>query len=162
MDVGGVGMPLNRSLVGKEYPPAPAYEVCREKIREFATAVGEDDPVFFQEEAARSAGFPDLVAPPTFAVVVATRAVAAAVADPSLGLDYSRVVHGEQEFRWRRPIIAGDRLVARARVADVAARGRNELLTVDTEISTETGEEVCLARMTLVSRGTAPGSEEGR
>jgi acyl dehydratase len=154
-------MPLNRSLIGKEYPPSPPYEVCREKIREFAAAVGEEDPVFFSEEAARQAGYPDLVAPPTFAVVVAARAVAAALGDPSLGLDYSRVVHGEQEFRWRRPILAGERLVARARVADVASRGRNELLTLEAEIRSEAGEEVCLAVMTLVSRGTAP-AEGGR
>ncbi len=148
-------MPLNQSLIGKEYPPV-AYEVGREKLREFAAAVGETDPVFHDEEAARAAGHPDIVAAPTFPVVVSLKAAAVLHGDPDLGLDYSRVVHGEQEFSYQRPIVAGDRLLARSRVAAAEARGRHELLTIETRVTTEDGDPVCSVRNVLLSRGTAP------
>ena len=96
-------MPLNRALVGKEYPPV-RYEVGREKLREFAVAVGETDPIYHDEEAARAAGHPDIPAVPTFPIVLSMRASLAIHGDPELGLDYSRVVHGEQEFVAQRPI----------------------------------------------------------
>ena len=107
-------MPLNQALVGKAYP-AVRYEVGREKLREFAIAVGETDPIYHDEAAARAAGHPDIPAVPTFAVVLSFRAGQVVYGDPELGLDYSRVVHGEQEFVHHRPIRAGDRLLATAR-----------------------------------------------
>jgi acyl dehydratase len=148
-------MPLNQALVGKEYPPI-TYEAGREKLREFATAVGETDPVFHDEEVARAAGYPDILAVPTFPAVVSLKAAAALHGDPHLGLDYSRVVHGEQEFDYQRPIVAGERLLARSRVADAEAKGRHELLTIETRVTTEAGEPVCTVRNVLLSRGTAP------
>ncbi len=147
-------MPLNQALVGKEYPPV-RYEVGREKLREFAVALGETDPIYHEEEAARAAGHPDLPAVPTFPIVLALRAGQIVYGDPALGLDYSRIVHGEQEFVYHRPIHAGDRLLAAGRVAAVEAKGRHELLTVETEVTTEAGEPVCTVRGTLLSRGTA-------
>jgi acyl dehydratase len=146
-------MPLNQSLVGKEYPPI-RYEVGREKLREFAVALGETDPVYHDEQAARAAGHPDLPAVPTFPVVLSFRAGAMVSGDPELGLDYSRVVHGEQAFTYRRPVRAGDRLLATARVAAIETRGRHELLTIATRIGTEDGEPVCEATSLLISRGT--------
>jgi acyl dehydratase len=146
-------MALNQSLVGKEYPPI-RYEVGREKLREFAVALGETNPVYHDEQAARAAGHPDLPAVPTFPVVVSFRAGAAVSGDPELGLDYSRVVHGEQAFTYRRPIRAGDRLVATARPAAIETKGRHELLTIATRIATEDGEPVCEATSLLISRGT--------
>jgi acyl dehydratase len=148
-------MPLNRALVGKEYPAVP-YEVGREKLREFAVAVGETDPIYHDEQAARAAGHPDLPAVPTFAVVLSLRAGQVVYGDPRLGLDYSRVVHAEQEFVHHRPIRAGDRLLASGKVAAAEAKGRHELLTLQTEVTTEAGEPVCTVRATLLSRGTAP------
>jgi acyl dehydratase len=148
-------MPLNQALVGREYP-AVSYEVGREKLREFAIAVGETDPIYHDEEAARAAGHPDLPAVPTFAVVLSFRAGQVVYADPQLGLDYSRVVHSEQEFVYHRPIRAGDRLLATGKVASAEAKGRHELLTLQTEVTTEAGEPVCTVRATLLSRGTAP------
>ncbi len=153
-------MPLNQALVGKQYPPV-RYEVGREKLREFARAVGETDPVYHDEQAARAAGHPDLPAVPTFPVVVSLRAGNLVYADPELGLDYSRVVHGEQEFTYDRPVRAGDRLVATGRIADVQVKGSHEVLVVETRITTEAGEPVCTARSTLISRGTA-GRAGGR
>jgi len=153
-------MPLNQALVGKAYP-ALRYEVGREKLREFAIAVGETDPVYHDEAAARAAGHPDLPAVPTFAVVLSLRAGQVVYGDPDLGLDYARVLHGEQEFVHHRPIVAGDRLLAAGKVAAVSAKGRHELLTLETEITSEAGEPVCTVRATVLSRGTAP-PREGR
>jgi acyl dehydratase len=148
-------VPLNQALVGNAYPPV-RYEVGREKLREFAVAVGETDPIYHDEEAARAAGHPDIPAVPTFAIVLSMRAAVAIHGDPELGLDYSRVVHGEQEFVFHRPIRAGDRLLAVAKVASAEAKGRHELLTLQTEVTTEAGEPVCTVTGTLLSRGTAP------
>jgi len=147
-------MPLNQSLVGKEYPPI-RYEVGREKLREFAVAVGETDPVYHDEQAAKAAGHPDLPAVPTFPIVLSFRAGAAVTGDPELGLDYSRVVHGEQAFTYQRPLRAGDRLLAVARVAAIETKGRHELMTTVTDVTTEDGEPVCQASGLLISRGTA-------
>jgi acyl dehydratase len=151
-------MPLNQALVGKEYPPVP-YEVGREKLREFASAVGEHDPLYHDQEAAKQAGHPDIPAVPTFAVVLSMRAGQLVYGDPDLGLDYSRVVHGEQEFIHQRPIRAGDRLLATGKVAAVETKGRHELLTIETRVTTEDGEPVCTVRSTALSRGTAPERE---
>jgi acyl dehydratase len=147
-------MPLNQSLVGKVYPPI-RYEVGREKLREFAVAVGETDPVYHDEQAARAAGHPDIPAVPTFPVVLSFRAGAMVNGDPELGLDYSRVVHGEQAFSYQRPLRAGDRLLAAGRVAAIETKGRHELLTIATDITSEAGEPVCQATTLLISRGTA-------
>jgi acyl dehydratase len=147
-------MPLNQKLVGKVYPPI-RYEVGREKLREFAVALGETDPVYHDEEAARAAGHPDIPAVPTFPVVLSFRAGAMVNGDPELGLDYGRVVHGEQAFSYQRPLRAGDRLLAAGRVAAIETKGRHELLTIATDITSEAGEPVCQATALLISRGTA-------
>lgn len=149
-------MPLNQALKGKTYPRTKAYEIGREKIREFATAIGDDNPLYHDEDAAKAAGYRDLVAPPTFLTVLNFKYSPQIVLDPELGLDYSRVVHGSQEYELLRPLHPGDRLVAVAKVADIFAKGKNEFLIIDADIFTEDGEKVAVARGTIVSRGTAP------
>jgi acyl dehydratase len=143
---------VNASFAGRSYPPTPVYEVGREKIREFAEATGPH-PVHTDPAAARAAGYPDVIAPPTFAVIVAQRCDAQLVRDPEAGIDYSRVVHGEQTFAHHRPIVAGDRLVAVLHVDAVRAAGGHSMVTTRSEISTEAGEAVCTASSTLVVRG---------
>jgi len=150
-------MPLNQSLKGKTYQEIE-LEVDRDRVTQFALAVGEDDPRFLEAEAARAEGFPDQVAFPTFPTVVGILASAQIVVDPELGMDYSRVVHGEQSFEWRRPIVVGDRLRATPRIADVYAKGPNEFLVIEAEVRVTDGEVVCVARSTLLSRGTAGGA----
>jgi acyl dehydratase len=135
----------------------PPYEVGREKIREFADAIGDPNPVHRDAQAARAAGYPDVIAPPTFAIVISMKATDAIISDPELGLDYSRVVHGDQRFCHRRPIRAGDRLVAVAHVDDIRSRAGNDFLTVRAELSTEDGEPVATTRALLVARGSADG-----
>ena len=148
-------MPLNPEWVGKSFPASEPYEVSREKIRDFAYAIGDHNPAYLDREAARALGHPDVIAPPTFAIVISFKMGAQLVFDPGLGLDYSRVVHGEQAFSYRRPIHAGDVLVGAPRIAGIRSAGRNELLTWEAEITTVDGELVCTATNTLVSRGTA-------
>jgi acyl dehydratase len=150
---------LDQSFIGRSYPPSPLYEVSREKIREFADAVGEASPVHRDAEAARAAGYPDVIAPPTFAILVSMKANEALISDPELGLDYSRVVHGDQTFTHHRPIAAGDRLVVVAHVDAITTRMGNDMLSVRAEISTEDGEQVTTARSTLVARGTTEGKQ---
>ena len=103
-------MALDQSFVGRTYPPTAPYEVGREKIREFAEAVGDADPAYTDPEAARALGHPDVIAPPTFVVRHHVQGRGQVVQDPQLGLDYSRVVHGDQKFAYTRPVRAGDRL----------------------------------------------------
>jgi acyl dehydratase len=148
-------MPLDQAFVGRTYPPTAAYLVSREKIAEFANAVGDPNPAYLSVEAARALGHPDVVAPPTFAVVLTSRASAQVMFDPELGLDYSKVVHGEQSFAYQRPICAGDRLVVVAKVENIRSAAGNDLLTLRAEVSTVEGELVCVARSTVVARGTA-------
>ncbi len=148
-------MALNPELVGRVYPPGPSYLVGREKVREFATAIGDFNPVFHDVSAAQALGYADVIAPPTFPFVIAMRAMAAATFDPDLGLDYSRVVHGEQVLSYSRPIVAGDELIATTVIENVRSVAGNDLLTTRTDIATVAGEHVVTSTSVIVSRGTA-------
>ncbi len=151
-------MALNAELVGRSYPPTPPYLVGREKVREFASAIGEASPACHDVEAAQSLGYRDVVAPPTFAFVVAYAGSSRAALDPELGLDYARVVHGEQRFVYERPIIAGDSLVATATIEGIRSVAGNDILTTRVDLDTETGEHVATTYTVIVSRGTAEES----
>jgi len=151
-------MAVNPALVGRTYPAGEPYEVSREKIREFADAIGDANPAYRDRGAAAALGHQDVIAPPTFAIVLSFGAGRTVIEDPELGVDYSRVVHGEQGFTYDRPIRAGDVLVATSTIRAVRSAGRNEILTVDCTIATSDGEHVCTATNTLVVRGTVAGS----
>jgi len=148
-------MALDQAFAGRTYPPTEPYLVSREKIREFADAIGDQNPAYRSVEAARALGHPDIVAPPTFAVIVSSRASAQVIFDPDLGLDYSRVVHGEQSFSYTRPVVAGDLLVAVATVEKIRSAAGNDLLTLSCALQTAGGEPVGTARSVIVARGTA-------
>ena len=150
-------MPLDQSFVGRKYPPTPPYEVGREKIREFADAIGDPNPAYRDPEAARALGHPDVVAPPTFGIVLSMRAGAQVIFDPELGLDYSKVVHGEQRFVHHRPIRPGDRLTVTVTVENIRVAAGNDLITTRGDVATVDGEPVFTAYSTLVARGTAGG-----
>ena len=146
-------MTINPDLQGRSYPAADVYDVGREKIREFARAVKAAHPAHFDVEAARGLGHADLVAPPTFAIIVAQRADAQLIADPEAGIDFSRVVHAEQRFTHHRPIVAGDRLVAQLNVDSVRAMGGGAMITTRAEISTTDGEPVATTTSAILVRG---------
>jgi acyl dehydratase len=149
-------MPLNRALIGKEYPPSSPYEVGRERIRDFATAIGDFNPIYHDEAAAKAAGYDDIVAPPTFLTTLGFKFGPQVVGDPELGLNYAMVVHGEQEFELLRPVKPGDVLIGVPKIADITAKGKNEFMTYEASIETLDGEKVAIARSVIVSRGTAP------
>ncbi len=145
-------MGLNPGYVGHTYPATAVYVVGREKIREFATAIGATEAIHHDPEAAKASGYLDVVAPATFAIALTAAAVEQMIADPELGLDFSRVVHGEQKFAYARPIQAGDHLVCEATVTDITERAGNGFLTTTTQIKTELGELVVTATQKLVVR----------
>jgi acyl dehydratase len=146
-------MAINRDYVGRVFPESEPYEVSRVKIAEFADAIGDPNPVYRDSAAARAAGHPDVIAPPTFAIVISMAASGTAMADPDLGLNYAMVVHGEQRFTYVRPLAAGDVVTAQPTITEIRDAGRNVMLTTSTEIRTVTGELVCTALSTLVERG---------
>lgn len=146
-------MALDPGLVGRSYPPSPVYEVGRAKIAEFADALGDPDPVYRDPAAARALGHPDVIAPPTFPIVVTLGAADVVLRDPDVQLDFGRVVHGEQRFVHQRPVRAGDRLVSTTTIDAVRSVAGNDLLTTRVDVVTEDGEAVCTATSMLVFRG---------
>jgi len=148
-------MSVDPSFAGRVYPPTEPYEVGREKIREFADAINDPNPVYRSRAAAQELGHPDVIAPPTFAIVVTMRAGHQVIMDPDLGIDYSRVVHGEQRFEHVRPIRAGDVLQVVLTVESIRAAAGNDIVTTRGDVTTVDGEPVLTAFSTIVARGTA-------
>jgi acyl dehydratase len=137
--------------VGKTYPRV-SYAVGREKVREFAAAVGEENPLHHDLDAAREAGYADVVAPPMFAVVFGGRAMAPALFDPDVGIDFSRMVHGGQEFVWGPPVVAGDEIATEVEVKDVAERGGLQFFVFESRSTNQNGETVCTGTWTNIVR----------
>lgn len=148
-------MGLNQSYVGRTYPPTEGYRVGREKIREFAVAIGATDPVHSDPGAAAALGHADVIAPPTFAIALTMGALHVLAEDPGFGLDFGRVVHGDQKFAYRRPIVAGDELRCVTTIAEVISRAGSDFLTLRTEVVDGDGQTVVTATAKLVVRGEA-------
>jgi acyl dehydratase len=145
-------MPVDDSVKGKTYPPF-AYEVGKEKIREYAQAVGEDNPIYFDREQAKQAGFRDIPAPPMFAAVYSAGAVGPAVLDPEVGIDLTRMVHGGQEFHWGEPVCAGDTITTEAELKDVYEQDGKVFYVFESVSSNQDGQEVVRATWTNIVRG---------
>jgi acyl dehydratase len=152
-------MALNQDFLGRSYTCDPPFLVGREHIRQFARAIGDANPLYHDIGAAKDAGYPDVLAPPTFLVATIPGRLGLPVDDPAFGLDFTRVVHGEQKFTLLRPIVAGDELVVVVTIASIRAAGRNEILTSAYAFTTTAGEAVATGLCTVVSRGTAPAKE---
>ena len=146
-------VPVNPAIQGRAYPPTEPYLVGREKVREFARAVFATNPINLDPEAAMAAGHADVVAPPTFPIVVQERTLAQLLDDPDAGIDFGRVVHGDQRFEYSRPIVAGDELTAQLTVTEVKTLGGNSMVTAATAISDASGQHVVTTTSTLVVRG---------
>ncbi len=152
-------MPLNRDFIGRSAASKQPFEVTRNDIRRFALAIGDSNPVYLDPAAAQALGHPDVVAPPTFLITASTgEAGGGFLGDPELGLQYAMVVHGEERFAFHRPVCAGDVLDSVTTIADIQDKGRNETMTLVTEVSCR-GEAVATVTNTIVSRGTAAGKE---
>jgi acyl dehydratase len=145
-------MAVNTDVVGKSYPPT-VYAVGREKVREYARAVGETEPLYLDVEAARAAGYGDVVAPPMFAVVYAMPAVAQGMFDPEVGIDFSRLVHAGQAFEWGPVVVAGDEISTTLSVKDVSERRGSGFFVFESVSENQRGETVCTGTWSNVVRG---------
>ena len=145
-------MPIKTDAVGKEWP-AVTYQVGREKIKEYAAALGLDNPVHFDVGAAQEAGFRDVVAPPMFAVVYKSPAVIPGLFDPEVGINFAMMVHGGQEFTWSAPVVAGDEITTTASVKDISERGGMGFYVFETTSVNQRGETVCVGEWTNIVRG---------
>jgi acyl dehydratase len=147
-------VPVNSEAIGKTYEPV-TYAVGREKIREYAAAVGETNPLHHDLDAARAAGHADLVAPPMFAVVYASRSLVSAMFDPEVGINFAMMVHGSQEFRWDQLVIAGDEVTTTAVVKGITERGGMGFYVFETASENQRGESVCTGTWTNIVRGVS-------
>jgi acyl dehydratase len=145
-------VPVRTDAVGKTYPPL-TYAVGREKIREYAFAVGETNALHLDAEAARAAGFRDVVAPPMFAVVYSSPAIGPAIFDPEIGIDFALMVHGGQEFRWGPLVVAGDEVTTTVTVTDISERAGRGFYVFETTSVNQDGETVCVGTWTNIVRG---------
>jgi acyl dehydratase len=144
---------VNPAIKGRVYPPVAPYLVGREKVREFARAVFATNAVHFDPEAAGAAGYADVVAPPTFPIVVTGATMQQLLDDADAGVDFTRVVHGDQRFTFSRPIVAGDELTATMTITSVKSIGGHSMVTSESAIADATGAHVVTATSTLVVRG---------
>ena len=143
---------MSHDAIGKKYP-AVEYEVGREKIREYANAVGHDDPVHHDRDAAQSAGFRDVVAPPMFAVVYSAPAVGPSIFDPEVGINFAMMVHGGQEFVWGEPVCAGDTVTTTNQFKDFSEKDGKKFYVFESVSTNQDGAEVCRATWTNIVRG---------
>jgi acyl dehydratase len=150
---------VNKDYAGRTFPATQPYEISRVKIAEFADAIGDPNPVYRDRGAAAAAGYPDVIAPPTFPIVVTMAASGMVMSDPGLGINYALVVHGEQRFSYARPLRAGDVVTAQSTIETIKTLGRNVVMSTRTDVLTVSGEQVCTAYSTLVERGTADEAE---
>jgi acyl dehydratase len=145
-------MPANTAAVGKRFP-ATTYAVGREKIKEYALATGETNPLHLDPEAARAAGHRDVVAPPMFAVVYSAHAIGPAIFDPDVGIDFARMVHGGQEFEWGPLVVAGDEITTEVSVKSIEERVGNGFFVFESRSVNQDGETVCVGTWTNIVRG---------
>jgi acyl dehydratase len=145
-------MAVNTDAIGKTYPPT-LYAVGREKIKEYAYAVGERDPIHLDHQAARATGFADVVAPPMFAVVYSNAAILPGMFDSEVGIDFAHMVHGSQEFRWGPLVVAGDEITTTTTVKDISERGGLGFYVFETDSRNQHGDTVCVGTWTNIVRG---------
>ena len=148
-------MPLDTVFIGRIYPATQPYVVSRAKIAEFADAVGDDSPVYRDVEAAAALGYPDVIAPPTFATIVTLEAAYAVVHDPALGLDWTRVVHGDQRYVYDRPLRAGDEITVVVTVESIRSMAGNDMIVLRGDVATVQGEHALTSYTLLVARSAA-------
>ena len=148
-------MPLDTGVIGRIYPATQPYVVSRAKIAEFADAVGDDSPVYRDVEAAAALGYPDVIAPPTFATIVTLEAAYAVVHDPALGLDWTRVVHGDQRYVYDRPLRAGDEITVVVTVESIRSMAGNDMIVLRGDVATVQGEHALTSYTLLVARSAA-------
>ena len=144
-------MAVKTEAIGKSYPPT-VYEVGLEKIREYAHAIGESNPVHLDREAAQAAGFRDVVAPPMFAVVYGMRSLAPVIFDPEVGIDFARMVHGAQDFAWGEPVCAGDVITTTGKVTEIYEKAGRGFYVLESVSVNQDGDETVRGTWTNIVR----------
>jgi len=147
-------MPVKTDAVGKQWP-ATAYEVGAEKIREFADAIGADSPLHRDRDAAKAAGFRDLVAPPMFCVVYSARAMGPAILDPEVGIDLVAMLHGSQEFEWDEPVCDGDVIETTATCKEIYDRDGKGFYVFESVSTNRDGRRTVKGTWTNIVRGVS-------
>jgi acyl dehydratase len=143
---------VNTDAVGKTYS-ATVYEVGRQKVVEFAGAIGETNAIYLDRASALAAGYPEQVAPFTFPTVIMNISDQQLIADHTLGIDWERVVDGEEEISYERPIYVNDVLRATPTIVDMRSKGPLDFLTFRTDVVDATSEDaVCSVLATLIAR----------
>ncbi len=145
-------MTLSTAAVGREFPPFE-YQVGREKIREYATAVGFEEAIHFDPDEAREAGFRDVVAPPMFCVVYSAGAIGPALFDPEVGMDFARMVHGAQAFEWGEPVCSGDLITTTATCISIEERDDKGFYVFESRSVNGDGAETVRGTWTNIVRG---------
>ena len=145
-------MPVNSEAIGKTYPPFE-YEVGKEKIREYAHAVGEDNPIYFDRTAATEAGFRDIPAPPMFCVVYSAPALGPAMFDPEVGMNFATMVHGGQQFEWGEPACSGDEITTSAKCLEIFEKDGKGFYVFETNSVNGSGDQVVRGTWTNIVRG---------
>ncbi len=145
-------MGIDTKAAGKEYD-AVEFEIEADRIRQYADAVGEDSDVYRDAEAAKAAGFRDVVAPPMFAVVYSAPAMGPAILDPEVGINFPAMVHGGQEFEWGEPVVAGDKITTTAKVNEIYEKDGKGFYVFETVSENQDGAEVVRATWTNIVRG---------
>ncbi len=143
---------IDHKFIGKEYP-VTEYEIGREKMKEYASAINDSSPYYFDREVGKKSEYGDNIAPPNFAAVYSLLGCANLFFDPELALNFAMLVHGEQEFEWLRPVKPGDVITTTGKIVDIAEKGNNDVISYEAESKNQDGDVVTVARATFVIRG---------
>jgi acyl dehydratase len=147
---------LSPDFVGRVYPGSGAHEIRASSIASFARAINDENPAYLDVAAARALGYSDVIAPPTYLVTIALSESERALTDPALGLDWSRVVHGDQRFKFNRPVVAGDVLSCQTSIEAIKSVAGKDFVTTRADFIDDQRTQVASAWSMLVVRG--PGS----
>jgi acyl dehydratase len=145
-------MPVNQEAIGKQWPPV-SFDIEADRIDQYATAIGEENPVYHDAGAAREAGFRDLVAPPMFCVVYSATAMGPAILDPEIGMNFATMVHGGQEFEWGEPVCAGDAISTTVSCKDISERNGMGFYVFESVSTNQDGQETVRGTWTNIVRG---------
>jgi acyl dehydratase len=145
-------MSVKTEAIGKRWPAA-SFEVDPARIDQFASAVGETNPVYHDPEAARAAGFRDQVAPPMFCVVYSAPALGPAIIDPDVGINLGAMVHGGQEFEWGEPVCAGDQITTVGTCAEIYEKDGKGFYVFESVSTNQDGAQTVRGTWTNIVRG---------
>lgn len=142
---------IDTKFIDRKYSPV-TYEVCKEKIKEYARAVGDLNPLYVDEEQAKNSQYGRIIAPPLFAAIYAREALENWIFDSELSLNLLMMVHGEQEFEFFKVVKAGDVITTEGRIAEIYEKKGLDFISLETISTNQQGEVVTRAIWKMVIR----------